>query len=120
MEDKKKRSRAYYITMNEQKFEMLSRVMRLVFNDLQELTRIYKDLELIITPDDKLKFQKMPVKFDFRDAEFIKFIFNLYHLANKNHLDQNWLREWEDFKNELHLSQGRLSLVNDKKKLPRR
>jgi hypothetical protein len=120
MESKKKRSRVYYITMDEQKFEVVSRVMRLVFNDLQELTRIYHDLELIITPDNRLKFQKMNVKFNFQDAEFIKFIFNLYHLANKNQLDQSWLREWEDFKNELHLSQGRLSLVNDKKKLPRR
>ena len=119
MEGKRKRTRVYYVTMNEQKFEILSRFMRLIFNDLQELLRAYKDLELVITPDNKLQFRQANVKFDFNNAEFIKLLLNIYHLAKQNNPNHNWMKEWEDFKNELHLSQGRFSMVSDKKKLPR-
>jgi hypothetical protein len=123
----KKRTSSYYINLNAENFVVLTKVLKLVFNDLQELLRIYnKELNIVVTPEDVLKFQKIKIKYDLHDADFIKFLFNLYHLVRKNQKifdkvtysnqdeDQKWHAQWEEFREALHISQGKMNLVKNR------
>jgi len=107
----------YRMKITPDDFDLFKKVLKVVYNDLNELINAYKEVDVKIT-EEGVRFNDYKLDFELKDNQVIRFLLNLHFLVNKNGAlfkdeerrqinEQDWYMEYFKFLQAIQKSQNK-------------
>jgi hypothetical protein len=108
-----KKNKEYIIDFNDEDFELFSKILKLVYEDVKSIIYQKSRFRIIVKENGDILFNFKHTKANINEHEVIKHLFNLHYIMKtKSHLftesiyaegtqDQEWFKDYQSFKQKL-------------------